>query len=50
MKFANFVKKRGKKDIIGMPKVLYTCRFLSPAVVTLLVIYNGAVLDGIVYS
>lgn len=44
-----YVFKRERKSTFGMPKVLYSCSFLSPPVVPTLVIYNGAELNGIMY-
>lgn len=35
-----------EKDIFGMPKVLYPCRFLYLPTVPIMVIYNSAELNG----
>lgn len=37
------------KDTFGMPKILYPCKSEYPPIVTILIIYIGAELNGIVY-
>lgn len=46
-----FCQSLGKKGSLGMPKVVYSHRFLTLLpIVTMLVKYNGAEVNGIVYS